>query len=41
MGILLSNGDVQGELSLTVAEVSSLVLVLASYFVIIHVGVPL
>ena len=38
--MLLSNGDVKGGLPLTVAGVSSLAAVLASSFILIHVGIP-
>ena len=41
VGMLLSNGDVQGGLYLTEAGVASLVAVWASSFVMICVGVPL
>ena len=41
MGVLLSNDDVQGSLSLVVEEVSFLVQVLPFSIVMIHVGVAL
>ena len=41
MGVLLSNDDVQGGLSLVVEEVSFLVPVLPFSIVMIRVGVPL
>ena len=41
MGVLLSNDDVQGGLSLVVEEVSFLVPVLTSSIVMIRVGVAL
>ena len=41
MGVLLSNDDVQGSLSLVVEDVSFLVQVLPFSIVMIRVGVPL